>query len=843
MWMVSERSRRQTFPYSVGHGERGCVEMKEWNATHQAVEGVQKLAPGRLWEVASSTLGRVGVGLISLFALSAMALLLQQPAHAGESFQWTGEGHDGNWTNSCNWHPQGDCKETYPGKSASDDQAIIKRTASAPAHVALGDDLTVSSLSLEGEGVSLTGGHITVSNNLNWTGGSLDIDVTTGLLSFSNIDGPTTKVLSGNLTNNGILTQGSVPVSIGAGSKIVNNRRYSVSEGALINGMSCCVNAPRIVNKGRFVVSSPILPLPGSDQVTVDNVSFIAGGTVDTGDGVLELRSAPGQINVGTKFVGDGRFRITDLAEITTLGLFNVGENTEFELASSSLDGGDGVLLGTGTMDGLGNFLWTGGDVAGNLKLESGIQTYMDGPSTKDLSGTVTNQGRFVLQASDPTKAPTGQLRFGSRAKFNNNGIFIADERTGMVGTICCTLPASFNNTGQFSVRPSGTTTPGTVTVSNLQFKAGGSIHVERGTLEFRKGPGVLGPIDITGKGTLRVTDLASMALTGAFNLERGATFELGSCSGQCGNGQLVGEGTLGGGGRFKWTGGVIGESGNLTIADDSSMSISGPANKELKGTITNKGRATFVSSAASPSGPLAFVKAARFFNEGTFYAGDRSVFRATVCCVDPAKFVNKGNFIMDRAHMPGTGTASVENMVFDNRDTMELASGTLRFGPVGYTQFSGTTLLTGGSLSSGGPIDIRGGTLAGTGTLTGNLYNYGGTVSPGNPVQSGSTGILNVAGNYRQEPQGTLKVNLKGSTPGSGFDQLRVTEQAVLDGTLDLDRATSYTPGLTTKLKVLTMASRLGRFDRLQDTTLPNGREWYAVYGSHDVTLGVIKG
>jgi hypothetical protein len=59
----------------------------------------------------------------------------------------------------------------------------------------------------------------------------------------------------------------------------------------------------------------------------------------------------------------------------------------------------------------------------------------------------------------------------------------------------------------------------------------------------------------------------------------------------------------------------------------------------------------------------------------------------------------------------------------------------------------------------------------------------------------------------------------------------------------MDLDRATTYSPGPTTKLKVLTMASRLGKFDRLQDTTLPNSREWYAIYGSHDVALGVAKG
>jgi hypothetical protein len=240
-------------------------------------------------------------------------------AHAGETFEWTGEGHDGSWVNSCNWHSEDDCKETYPGKSASDDEAIIKRTASAPAHVALGEDITVASLGLQGEGVSLTGGHITVTNNLNWTGGGLDIDVTAGLLSFNNIDGSATKVLSGDLLDNGILSQGNVPVIIGAGSRIVNNGRYSSAEGALISVMTCCVDAPRVVNKGRFVVSSPLLPLPESDQVTVDDVAWTAGGTIDTSDGVLELRSAPGQINAGTRFVGDGRFRVTDLAEVTTL--------------------------------------------------------------------------------------------------------------------------------------------------------------------------------------------------------------------------------------------------------------------------------------------------------------------------------------------------------------------------------------------------------------------------------------------------------------------------------------------------------------------------------------------
>jgi hypothetical protein len=288
----------------------------------------------------SERMRRVGVCLAALAVAFIVALLLQKPAHAGEGFNWTGEGNGSSWTDPCNWYPENQCQENYPGKQAPDDSASIARTPSAPAHVTLGEDVTLASLSLNGEGVSLTGGNVTVSSSFNWTGGSLDSNITTGDLSISSIDGQVTKVLSGNITNNGILSLGNVPVTIGAGSKITNNRRFSAMEGALINGLTCCVNPPQVINNGRFAVSDPIVPLPGSDQVTVDNVAFIAGGTVDTGDGVLELRSAPSQIKTGAKFVGDGRFRITDLAEITMLGLFDVSQDTEFELASSSLNGG-----------------------------------------------------------------------------------------------------------------------------------------------------------------------------------------------------------------------------------------------------------------------------------------------------------------------------------------------------------------------------------------------------------------------------------------------------------------------------------------------------------------------
>ena len=42
--------------------------------------------------------------------------------------------------------------------------------------------------------------------------------------------------------------------------------------------------------------------------------------------------------------------------------------------------------------------------------------------------------------------------------------------------------------------------------------------------------------------------------------------------------------------------------------------------------------------------------------------------------------------------------------------------------------------------------------------------------------------------------------------------------------------------------LKVLTDGERLGKYQTLQDPTIPNGWEWYAIYTSTGVTLGVVR-
>jgi hypothetical protein len=94
------------------------------------------------------------------------------------------------------------------------------------------------------------------------------------------------------------------------------------------------------------------------------------------------------------------------------------------------------------------------------------------------------------------------------------------------------------------------------------------------------------------------------------------------------------------------------------------------------------------------------------------------------------------------------------------------------------------------------------GGVDVGVGTLT----NNGGTVMPGN-----SPGILVINGNYAQTSSGTLAVELGGTTPGSGYDQLLVSGNVSLDGTLNVTFCCAFPGAAGNSYNIIT-------------TTAPNG-------------------
>jgi hypothetical protein len=124
-----------------------------------------------------------------------------------------------------------------------------------------------------------------------------------------------------------------------------------------------------------------------------------------------------------------------------------------------------------------------------------------------------------------------------------------------------------------------------------------------------------------------------------------------------------------------------------------------------------------------------------------------------------------------------------------------------------------------------------------GTGTISGNLTNAG-TVSPGT-----SPGIITVDGDYTQESDGVLKIELGGDAAGTGYDQLQVTGAASLDGTLNVSLINGLIPSKGDTFIIITSTSLTGAFSTLSLPILSNGLGWKTEYNATGFSIQVVDG
>jgi len=117
---------------------------------------------------------------------------------------------------------------------------------------------------------------------------------------------------------------------------------------------------------------------------------------------------------------------------------------------------------------------------------------------------------------------------------------------------------------------------------------------------------------------------------------------------------------------------------------------------------------------------------------------------------------------------------------------------------------------------------------LGGTGQVTGAVAAAGTSV-----VRPGGTdvGHLQVVGDYTQSHGATLDVQLGGDEP-SGYDQLLVTGEASLTGTLAASLADGFFPAGDDAFTVLSATSRQGAFTSYEGLDLGAGAELSPVYG-----------
>lgn len=131
--------------------------------------------------------------------------------------------------------------------------------------------------------------------------------------------------------------------------------------------------------------------------------------------------------------------------------------------------------------------------------------------------------------------------------------------------------------------------------------------------------------------------------------------------------------------------------------------------------------------------------------------------------------------------------------------------------------------------------VNAAGGLLQGTGTIDANVGSAG-EVAPGL-----SPGALTILGNYVQQSDGRLRIELTGEA-GNEYDRLLVSGSATLDGRLTLESAPGFLPPVGTQFNILG-GLRFGQFASVEGDLLPNG-SWYAPrYNPANVLLVVQRG
>eukprot|EP00913_Durusdinium_trenchii_P028451 g26679.t1 len=117
-----------------------------------------------------------------------------------------------------------------------------------------------------------------------------------------------------------------------------------------------------------------------------------------------------------------------------------------------------------------------------------------------------------------------------------------------------------------------------------------------------------------------------------------------------------------------------------------------------------------------------------------------------------------------------------------------------------------------------------QGGVLQGDGLIKGTLQgngvnNFAGQILPGN-----SPGTLTIDGNYTQGADGTLVLEIGGNAPGAEYDQLVVTGNVQLAGTLEVVFVDGYVPAANETFDFIVAGSIAGQFDNVMMQGLPDG-------------------
>ncbi len=708
---------------------------------------------------------------------------------------------------------------------------------------------------------SATNAALTISNSGTFqvTGGSVTANVFTGTATGASllVQGGTMTVTGSSNSTRPIAVGGSSGAAnlafVGSsGTYNSNLATFFNFTGGTAGGITIQNNG-LLSSQGRLSVNSPIVIQSGG---TMSLSSAAGAATTGVNDGQLALDASTGSLEVqaGGAFlarsasltggarlnVAGGQFTVTRAVGDTSNELRFTGANTGFVVSGGTLAmtstssqatilrlGGSAVGATSGTLSGgamnLSQFLLgdRGGTFAGDSAADATFTMTGGTLSLDNLQGG----GLYVGNSPQSTTTPFNRGFFNQSGGVTTNSGLLqigVNTQTGGVSIGSLSLTSgTFTQAGvtQVGVSGTGTGVVGTMAVSGGRFATTGAFFVGGTSSTYNVG----GAVSVTGSGvftgtnagrnvTVSVSRTANDATAGnntflvnggtatidVLNVYRSGTFTV-SAGQATVNSALLLSGTTGGAGAGRLTGGTLlvqsgSNTATFTVGQNASFVQSGGSATVDSATITAAGASfalqagTFTAGGFTASQPVAI--------DGTLNLNGAT---ASIGALSGAGTIGRSAV--------GSGTVSIgdaTNSTFAGSIANALGALGLTKAGAGTVTLTGTSSYTGPTAINAGKLLVNGqlgntavnvnvgGLLGGSGSILGAVTIAGGTLSPGN-----SPGQLSVASLVLGAP-GTVLMEIAGTTAGTQYDQISLTNSLTYDGTLALDLSQAFDDNTT---------------------------------------------
>ncbi|MBX3419114.1 MAG: autotransporter-associated beta strand repeat-containing protein [Pirellulaceae bacterium] len=367
------------------------------------------------------------------------------------------------------------------------------------------------------------------------------------------------------------------------------------------------------------------------------------------------------------------------------------------------------------------------------------------GGLTKSGAGTLQINGNNTYQGA--TTIAAGTFRLGNNERIPN----------GSALTVSSGATFNLNN---FNETIGSLTGAGNVVFGSGNLITGGN----NGSTTFSGAMSGSGSLTKRGSGTFTVSNNNTYS---GRTLVEGGTLQVSGASGQISNTSAV----------------VVGDAngnGNLTIQGGGKVNVLGTGSfipgSTIGGVDLHSGRSYLGLNPGSVGTATVTGAGSQWESQNVLIVGYQGT---------GSLMIQNGGVLKNTAGFLAHDIGSIGNVTVTGAGSKWENSGNVYVGLDGI----GNLIVNNSGLVSANELHVGfGSTLSGSGGIVqADVYNQG-TLSPGS-----SAGILTIDGFYFQESAGVLKIELGGLVAGSGYDQLIITNNAILEGALEVSLINSF--------------------------------------------------